>query len=495
VVKVVSRRSRREFLNVLFCTRRFNKEKQKHVISIAYKTGVEVTPRTSEIAEAFGLGVDSEQEFVVYDNLQLQLGEKDVIYITGDSGSGKSVLLKKLEQIFEGLTVKMDDLKVDESKPLVDTIGRTTTEAIELLSRVGLNDAFIFLRKYPELSDGQKYRYKLAKLIESQGKIWICDEFCSLLDRDTAKIVAYNVQKLARKLGKGVFVATCHRDLLEDLKPDVHIHKRFGKEVSVKYHQKTDFQRDECSLLKEIHIRQGSRQDYLSLSSFHYRSHTLPPPRRIFTAVRKSDVIGVIVYSYPPPTCFGRKKVGLGNTTIDELNKKLSNISRVVVHPKYRSIGLGKKLVRETLDSCGTPLVETIAVMAKYNPLFEKAGMEKIAESKPAKTVVELTNKLFQLGFDPVKMASPSYNLSVLKKLSSKEKAKLRQILAEKPHPRLTRCLSTRKPFLSKNKYAEAVQNASLEKIAGLIRIVALLRQTKVYLFWRNPTWRGDSEN
>jgi len=36
--------------------------------------------------------------------------------------------------------------------------------------------------------------------------------------------------------------------------------------------------------------------------------------------------------------------------TVKELNEKLNIISRVVVHPKYRTIGLGSKLVRETLS-------------------------------------------------------------------------------------------------------------------------------------------------
>jgi ABC-type ATPase with predicted acetyltransferase domain len=43
-------------------------------------------------------------------------------------------------------------------------------------------------------------------------------------------------------------------------------------------------------------------------------------------------------------------------------------ISRVVIHPKYRTIGLGAKIVAETLPQAGKPYVETIAVMAKYNP-------------------------------------------------------------------------------------------------------------------------------
>jgi ABC-type ATPase with predicted acetyltransferase domain len=68
-----------------------------------------------------------------------------------------------------------------------------------------------------------------------------------------------------------------------------------------------------------------------------------------------------------------------------ELNEKLSIISRVVVHPKYRTIGLGLKLIKETLAKVGTPYVKMPAVMAKYNPFAEKAGMQKIAEQLPPK--------------------------------------------------------------------------------------------------------------
>ena len=56
------------------------------------------------------------------------------------------------------------------------------------------------------------------------------------------------------------------------------------------------------------------------------------------------------------------------------MNKQLSIINRVVIHPKYRTVGLGAKLIRETLPMVGTPYVEMIAVMAKYNPFSEKAG-------------------------------------------------------------------------------------------------------------------------
>jgi ABC-type ATPase with predicted acetyltransferase domain len=62
---------------------------------------------------------------------------------------------------------------------------------------------------------------------------------------------------------------------------------------------------------------------------------------------------------------------------IQELNKNLSIINRVVIHPKYRTIGLGVKLIRETLPFAGTPYVELIAVMPKYSPFAEKEACKR----------------------------------------------------------------------------------------------------------------------
>ena len=83
-----------------------------------------------------------------------------------------------------------------------------------------------------------------------------------------------------------------------------------------------------------------------------------------------------------------------------ELNQKLSVISRVVVHPKYRTIGLGEKLVRDTLVLAGTECVEMSVVMAKYNPFAEKAGMAKIAEQHPPREALNVLKILEKLGFE-----------------------------------------------------------------------------------------------
>jgi ABC-type ATPase with predicted acetyltransferase domain len=480
-------RHRREHFRITQYARRYDKQHRLFIINIGYKTAPpRPTSRVIGIAEGFGLGLDQWQKFVIYDNVELKISPKDITLITGDSGSGKSVLLKALERDIRqdmGLTaINIGDIQPEPNKPLIETVGKTLEEGLELLSKVGLNDAFLFLRTYEQLSDGQKYRYRIAKMIESKADFWIADEFAATLDRDTAKIVAYNLQKLARQQGKAVLAATTHTDLFEDLNPSVHIHKRFGKEITVNYYSNEPAK--ECSLVKEMRIEEGTTEDWRKLAGFHYRSHKIAGPRKIFRLRRGEELCGVIVYCYPPPTCFGRRLV-LPKMTMQELNEKLSIISRVVVHPKYRTIGLGVKLVKETLAKAGTPYVEMPAVMAKYNPFAEKAGMQKIAQQPPPKEALKIAEILQQLGFNIKLLGSEKYVLNKLQTLSSKEIAKIREAFIKHCHVRFMKYFFAHVPFGKKQVYTQEIIKASLERLAQLVKVCGFLMQTKVYLFWK----------
>lgn len=207
----------------------------KYVISQHFQTRVERSKRVLEVAEAFGLGLD-DKAFTVFDNLELNIEQGDVVYITGQSGSGKSVLLRQLEQAITDSGKKVANIEkvALPDVPLVDQLGKDTRVSLELLSKAGLNDAYLFIRKPSELSDGQKYRMKLAHLMETDADVWIADEFGAVLDRITAKIVAFSMQKIARKMGKTLIVATTHTDLGEELGADLTVHKRFREKVDVK---------------------------------------------------------------------------------------------------------------------------------------------------------------------------------------------------------------------------------------------------------------------
>jgi len=475
---------RRELFEIQRYARVYDGREGKFIISLSYKTATDITPRTIRVAEAFGLGVDQYQKQVIYDNVELKIGPKDIVYLTGDSGSGKSVLLKAFKKDLGAEAVDMADIQVEPDKPLIDTVGKTLEEGLELLSRVGLNDAFLFVRRYDQLSDGQKYRYRLAKLIESGSQWWIMDEFCSTLDRDTAKIVAFNVQKLARQEGKAILAATTHTDLFEDLKPSVHIHKKFGKEIKVSYYpnevNKT------CSLTKKMYVAEGSIENYHKLSGFHYRdSSPVAAVYKVFVLKREDEVCGVILYKYPGLACQGRREAFGRVLTIQELNRDLTTIARVVVHPKYRTIGLGAKLVKETLRLVGKPYVEMIAVMAKYNPFAEKAGMRKILESKPNPAILEATEKLRKLGFNPVFLSSEKYNIRQLRALGAVTQVKtILKDLSKGVGIYRKRLLSGHKAYYTHKEFCKHMEGADVKKLAKMLRILSFLTQIKVYLFW-----------
>ena len=476
---------RPEFFEIKKFARRYDRRTGKFIIDIAYKTKTDITDRTVKVAEAFGLGVDGFQEHVIYDNVELKVAPNDIIYITGDSGSGKSVLFRALEKDLRSETINIDDIRVEQKKPLIDTVGKTFDEGLSLLSRVGLNDAFLFIRRYNQLSDGQRYRYKLAKMIEADKKYWFADEFCSTLDRDTAKIVAFNVQKVAREEGKAVFAATTHIDLFEDLKPSVHVHKRFGREIEVRYFP-NEVNR-ECSLVKEMRVEEGTREDYKKLAGFHYRDSRLFAYQKVFVLKRGEETAGVIVYGSPPIAVSGRRKAFGRNLSIREINRDLTRISRVVVHPKYRTIGLGVKIVAETLPLAGKPYVETIAVMAKYNPFFEKAGMTKIAESIPNPKILKAVEKLRAFGFNPVFLTSERTNLQKLRRMSAEEVNGVKTVFKGiSGGIYLKRIMGVRQAFLKKEDFEVLVDAAGVEKLAKMLRILGFLTQTKVYLFWKN---------
>lgn len=203
-------------------------------VNKSFTTQVERTDRVLEIAEAFGLGLD-DTRFVIYENLKIDVNQGDIVYITGQSGSGKSLLLKDLaaQMAEQGLQVaNIDEIQLPDT-PLVDQIGESTNEALEVLSKAGLNDAYLFIRKPSELSDGQRYRLKLAHLMTRDAMVWVADEFGAVLDRETAKIVAFSMQKVARKMGVTLIVATTHTDLKEELGPDLTVEKRFREKVEV----------------------------------------------------------------------------------------------------------------------------------------------------------------------------------------------------------------------------------------------------------------------
>jgi ABC-type lipoprotein export system ATPase subunit len=407
------------------------------LISVSFKTSAAITDRTVVVAEAFGLGIDEEKEFVVYDRQPLTINTGDVVYITGDSGGGKSALLrhlyKKISQDYG--VISLNTLMIDGSDVLIDSVGRTVEEALEILARAGLGDAFLMLRQYSQLSDGQAYRYRIARMIDTNLKVWMIDEFCATLDRETAKVIAYSIQKLARKLGVTLIVATTHTDLEADLNPDVLVQKSYGASGTVEHRTITS---RKFSMLDDIKYELGTYNDYeqSGLAAFHYKNEKAPVAlRSVYSAKLNGIVIGALITRYPMLESQERNFITNKRyvRNYKQLNEEVEVISRVVITPKFRGIGLGAEIVRNYLNSpYAKSVVETMAVMARYNPFFERAGMQRVMIMRKTYTAARyraIMELLRALHFDVELITSTRYNLTKLEILTAAQLSPLVNLL------------------------------------------------------------------
>jgi hypothetical protein len=149
-----------------------------------------------------------------------------------------------------------------------------------------------------------------------------------------------------------------------------------------------------------------------------------------------------------------------------------------------RNLMLPRALVKETLPLCGE-FVEMSAVMAKYNPFAEKAGMTKVLEQQPSKQALEMARVLRSYGFQPELLGCSSYILKKLRHLRSEQILGIKRAFIENDHPRFRKVFSGILPYGRSPEYVANIENASLQRLSQLVKICEFLLQTKVYLFWQ----------
>jgi len=208
-------------------------------ISKSFRWQGQFTDKVGKVARMFGLTVDRLSEKCVIHDCRMEIDNGDIIYITGPSGAGKSVLLKELEKAIPASDrVNLARIKLPRDKTLIDCIDADMLTSLRMLSTAGLNDVFCILNQPANLSEGQKYRFRLAMALAANKKFIFADEFCSELDRITAAVTSYNIHKFAKRTGTTFILASSHDDILLDLAPDVLVVKELSTKTQVIYKKK-----------------------------------------------------------------------------------------------------------------------------------------------------------------------------------------------------------------------------------------------------------------
>jgi hypothetical protein len=174
---------------------------------------------------------------------------------------------------------------------------------------------------------------------------------------------------------------------------------------------------------------------------------------------------------------------------IQDVNQVLTIISRVVVHPKYRTIGLGQKIVKESLPQSPTRYTETIAVMARYNPFFERAGMLKVCEKTIEPKVLNFLNELKKIAYDTQYVTSRGYTLRFFREHPGRFE-EIQKMMTLFHHVSYNKIIGHR---MVMTEYRAWIMAATQEQIANLMHHIGVMATNKVYLIF-DKEWLAHPE-
>ncbi len=176
----------------------------------------------------------------LFTNLSFSLKQGELLYLHGHNGSGKTTLMRAICGLFQpsegdilwgGESIRelsedytrevlyvghkngiKDDLTALENLRVLSTLDGvhiTEEQAWDSLERIGL-------RGYEDLptqvlSQGQKRRVALARLLAHQAKLWILDEPFTALDKDAVALLQEVVRTHVD--GGGMALLTTHQEV------------------------------------------------------------------------------------------------------------------------------------------------------------------------------------------------------------------------------------------------------------------------------------------
>lgn len=152
------------------------------------------------------------------------------------------------------------------------------------------------------------------------------------------------------------------------------------------------------SLLPEIYVERGTKDDWDLLHELHYKSENLPIGPVFYRCVLNGQTIGVGVMAVPTmlnggrnklfthlrPNVEGRDTKLVNKYRADWINAHVCTNSRLVLDTMYRGAGIAYRMQNLMMRMTGRKVIEFRSSMSKFNPFAAKAGVRFVAPTRSA---------------------------------------------------------------------------------------------------------------
>ncbi len=167
---------------------------------------------------------------------------------------------------------------------------------------------------------------------------------------------------------------------------------------------------------KGFFLETAAREDVVRMSKLHYRSSGVFPYAAAWKLCHKTLLgdsfrtypIGIITCGMPLLNCAARHqatgdffRIPDKRLRLERLNRYVRRISRLIIDPRFRGLGLAAHLVRQTMPLLNVPMVEAISVLGAMGRFFERAQMRRF-EVPPQPKAIALAETLLAAGIPEI---------------------------------------------------------------------------------------------
>ncbi|MBK8157998.1 MAG: ABC transporter ATP-binding protein [Rhodospirillaceae bacterium] len=234
--------------------------------------------------------------------------------IVGPSGAGKSSLGQRLWGQDSVYTPDWPDA------PIIDAVapGAAFDDVTAALAAVGLGSVPTWLRPYRVLSNGERFRADLARLVAGDVTRVVVDEFSSVVDRQIARVGAMAFGKAWRRRPVGqALLLSCHYDIIDWLQPDWVLDLKDGR-----FHARWRRRRPAI----ELEIRETDWRWWPHFEPHHYLKLPKMIAARCYVAFVNDEPVAHVAFSTRPGMLEARA-------------------CRLVVMPEWQGAGVGMRFL------------------------------------------------------------------------------------------------------------------------------------------------------